>query len=81
MPRNKIGSIPHDDRAMDDPMWDAPEFDWNVGWVALNSQEVKNKNIPSAMHWPWDESKSIYVLHGFHSLHCVVSSKFDIESN
>ena len=64
--------IPHDDRTIDDPMWDAPELDWNVGWVALDNKEVAAKGIPTAMHWPWDDSKSIYVFHAFHSLHCVV---------
>lgn len=53
-------------------MWDSPDFDWNLGWIAIDSGFAKTKGVPSAMHWPWDESKGIYLLHSFHSLHCVV---------
>ncbi|KAF7188224.1 Phenylalanine aminomutase (L-beta-phenylalanine forming) [Pseudocercospora fuligena] len=69
--RNLNLEIPHDDRTIDDPMWDNPEYDWNLGWVALDNDVAHSKGIPTAMHWPWDDSKSIYVLHGFHSIHCV----------
>ncbi|KXS93480.1 hypothetical protein AC579_9201 [Pseudocercospora musae] len=55
-----------------DPMWDNPENDWNLGWVTLDNNVAQSKGISTAMHWPWDDSKSIYVLHGFHSIHCVV---------
>jgi hypothetical protein len=71
--RNIPMQIPHDDRTIDDPMWDAPEYDWYAGWVALDDDFVKAKGVPTSMRWPWDSSKSIYVFHSFHSLHCVVS--------
>lgn len=41
--------------------------------VALDDDFVKAKGVPTSMRWPWDSSKSIYVFHSFHSLHCVVS--------
>lgn len=65
--------ISHDDHTIEDPMWDSPEYDWYLGWVALQNDVAKSKGLPTAMHWPWDSSRSIYILHGFHSLHCVVS--------
>lgn len=65
--------ISHDDHTIEDPMWDSPEYDWYLGWVALQNDVAQSKGLPTAMHWPWDSSRSIYILHGFHSLHCVVS--------
>ncbi|KHO00463.1 uncharacterized protein MAM_01241 [Metarhizium album ARSEF 1941] len=64
-------AIAHDGRAIDDAMWDSPEYDWYLGWVALQNDEAESKGLPTAMRWPWDSSRSIYILHGFHSLHCV----------
>ncbi|KID94013.1 hypothetical protein MAJ_10007, partial [Metarhizium majus ARSEF 297] len=63
--------ISHDDHTIEDPMWDSPEYDWYLGWVALQNDVAQSKGLPTAMHWPWDSSRSIYILHGFHSLHCV----------
>ena len=78
--RNVEMTIPHDERPIDDPMWDNPEFDWNTGWVALDTQQATARGLPTSMHWPWDHSKGIYVLHGFHSMHCVVSNVFQSRS-
>lgn len=64
--------IPHDDRTIDDPMWDSPEYDHYVGWVAIDNEYAKENGAPTSMHWPWDDSKGIYVFHSYHSLHCVV---------
>ena len=72
--RNIPIAIPHDDRTIDDPMWDEPELDYFNGFVALSDDFVAKKGLPSAMRYPWDKSKSIYVFHSYHSLHCVVSS-------
>ncbi|KAI9743766.1 MAG: hypothetical protein M1818_002499 [Claussenomyces sp. TS43310] len=69
--RNVPTPIPHDDRTIDDEMWDSPEFEFFTGWVALKDDFVEEKGLPSAMRFPWDSSKSIYVFHGYHSLHCV----------
>ena len=27
--------------------------------------------LPQAQHWPWDGNKGIYLLNGFHNLHCL----------
>ncbi|KAF7879433.1 hypothetical protein EAF04_000629 [Stromatinia cepivora] len=59
--RNITMPIPHDDRAIDDPMWDSPEFDFFTGWVVLDDEFVAEKGLPTPMRWPWDNSKSIYM--------------------
>lgn len=64
--------IPHRDESLDDPMWDLPKYDLYAGWVALDNDYAEAKGAPTSMHWPWDDSKSIYVFHSYHSLHCVV---------
>ncbi|KAJ3497843.1 hypothetical protein NLG97_g1586 [Lecanicillium saksenae] len=63
--------IVNDKRTIDDPMWDAPDLDPYLALVALDSDDAKSRGLLTSMHWPWDNSKSIYVLHGFHSLHCL----------
>ncbi|KAG5987437.1 hypothetical protein E4U54_004997 [Claviceps lovelessii] len=68
---NQPTPIPFDERGIDDPLWDDPEFDYFAGFVALDHQYAKKHNILSSQNWPWDHSKGIYVLHGYHSLHCV----------
>ena len=69
--------IPHDDRSIEDPMWDSPEIDYFKGFVALSDDFVEEKGLPRSMRYPWDSSKGIYVFHSHHSLHCVVSPGFD----
>ena len=66
-------SIPHDNRTIDDQVWDSPEFDTYVGMVALDDKFVEQKGLPRSQRFPWDSSKGIYIFHGYHSLHCVVS--------
>ena len=55
-------------------MWNEPEIDYFNGFVALSDDFVAQKGLPSAMRYPWDKTKSIYVFHSYHSLHCVVST-------
>jgi hypothetical protein len=71
--RNIPTPIPHDNRTIDDEMWDAPEFDTFLGMVALSDEFTEEKGLLRAQRFPWDASKGIYVFHGYHSLHCVVS--------
>ncbi|TVY81904.1 Phenylalanine aminomutase (L-beta-phenylalanine forming) [Lachnellula suecica] len=51
--------------------WEAPEMLQTVGMVALSDEYVMSKGLPEAMRWPWDDSKSIYILNSFHTLHCL----------
>ena len=57
-------------RTIADAAWDS----WVVdpGIVALPHGWVKAKMLPQAQHWPWDGDKGIYLLNGFHNLHCLV---------
>lgn len=57
-------------RSISDAAWD----DWIVdpGIVALPNNWVKGKMLPQAQHWPWDEDKGLYLLQGFHNIHCLV---------
>ncbi|KAG6268286.1 hypothetical protein E4U49_007394 [Claviceps purpurea] len=68
---NQPTPIPFDERNIDDPLWDDPEYDYFDGFVALDHEFAKKNKILSSQNWPWDHSKGIYVLHGYHSLHCV----------
>lgn len=71
--RNVELTMPHEIRTLDDPLWDSPEWDWNPGWIALKDSVTQAKGLPLSMQWPWDKTKGIYLIHGFHSMHCVVS--------
>ena len=53
--------------------WDAVNFD--AGMIYISEDMVDSLGLPNAQPFPWDESKSIYLLNGYHNLHCLVSSK------
>ena len=58
-------------RSIADAAWNS----WVVdpGIVALPHEWVKRKMLPQAQHWPWDKNKGIYLLNGFHNIHCLVN--------
>ena len=64
---------PHDERSLYDPVWDDLRYDYNEGVIAVDNDFVEKHNLPQAQRWPWDESKSVYMLQGWHSIHCIVS--------
>lgn len=49
-----------------DAVWKA--LNTSRGFVALDSEQQALQSEP----FPWDSSKSVYLLNGFHSLHCLV---------
>jgi len=49
--------------------WESISFD--EGIIALDNDYVKSKGLPSSVVFPWDTSKSMYLVNGFHSLHCI----------
>ena len=59
-------------RTIADIAWDSWVMD--PGIAALSHEWVKQKVLPQAQHWPWDGNKGVYLLNGFHNLHCLVSS-------
>lgn len=64
-----------ENRTVQDAAWDAPEFGIETGLVALSDEYVRAKGLLPAQRWPWDDSKGIYIINGFHNLHCVVSDR------
>jgi hypothetical protein len=60
-------------RSVADAAWNAPRLQsWN-GLVALSKEYVVSHGLPEAQKWPWDHAKGLYILNGFHNLHCLVS--------
>ena len=55
-----------------DQAWEDINID--IGTIALDNNYAQRLNLPAAQPFPWDESKGIYLLAGFHDLHCLVSS-------
>ena len=44
----------------------------NVGMVAFDNAISKNMGLYSTEPFSWDSSKGVYMLEGYHSLHCLV---------
>lgn len=62
-------------RSIADEAWDSPLLVPETGLVAMSDDWVTSKNLPRAQRFPWDESRGLYVLNGFHNMHCLVSSR------
>ena len=54
-----------------DQMW--LDIDVDDGMIALDDADVARWGLPASQRFPWDNSKSIYLLHAHHNLHCAVS--------
>lgn len=54
---------------LQDELWYGINVDKAV--VALSDQWVWEHGLRKAQRFPWDESKGVYILHGFHNLHCL----------
>ena len=48
----------------------------NVGMVAVDNDFGGKMDLYATGQFPWDQSKGVYMLEGYHSLHCLVGSKF-----
>lgn len=59
-----------DDETVSNAAWDAIQY--YHGTVALDHDYAASKGIPRSQNFPWDDTKGIYFLNGFHDLHCVV---------
>ncbi|KAI0480017.1 hypothetical protein F4859DRAFT_478153 [Xylaria cf. heliscus] len=51
------------------PLWE--KLSGDLGVVALSEDYVKEKHLPHALRFPWDTTKGVYLLQGFHNLHCL----------
>ena len=53
--------------------WKQIDEDGHEGVIALSATDAQSRGLLPAQRWPWDKSKSIYIINGYHQLHCVVS--------
>ena len=53
-----------------DQLWENISIDRGV--VALEDSYVKKTGLPLAQRFPWDHNKGLYLVNGFHSMHCLV---------
>ena len=68
-------------RTIEDEAWRSPDLVPDTGLVALSDDWVRSMSLPKAQRFPWDDSKGIYLLNGFHNLHCLVSFEALISSS
>ena len=59
-------------RSIEDQAWASARLIPDQGLVALTDDFARSKGQPSAQRFPWDKSKGIYILNGFHDMHCLV---------
>ncbi|KUJ09337.1 uncharacterized protein LY89DRAFT_690382 [Mollisia scopiformis] len=52
-----------------DAEWEA--LDTTPGTITLPDEFAQNHGIRTGMRFPWDESQGLYVIKGFHNLHCL----------
>lgn len=67
-----------EDPKVADQAWDDINID--IGTIALDKSYAASMNLPEAQQFPWDESKSIYLLTGFHDLHCLARPHLSFSS-
>lgn len=53
-------------------LWESMSID--KGIIAISIEEAAANNLPKSQPFPWDQDKGIYLVNGFHNLHCLVSS-------
>lgn len=58
-----------DNETLQAEMWHNINID--AGMVALSDDWVSAHDLRRAQRFPWDHTKGVYLLHGFHNLHCV----------
>lgn len=59
------GSVEEADR-----VWDSIQTD--SGSIALSDAYAAKMSLPRSQRFPWDHDKGIYILNGYHSMHCLV---------
>ncbi|KAI0907488.1 hypothetical protein F4823DRAFT_602887 [Ustulina deusta] len=58
-----------ENETLQDQLW--YNINVNSAVVALSDDWVAQHDLRKAQRFPWDQSKGIYILHGFHNLHCL----------
>lgn len=59
-----------------DREWDRVNYD--SGIVAVPKAWAAEKGLPMGSTFPWDASKTLYLLNSYHQLHCLVSGQCPI---
>lgn len=57
-----------------DQLWD--QVDTSPVMVTLSQDYIQEHNLPPSIPFPWDQSRSLYYIKAFHTLHCLVSNCF-----
>jgi hypothetical protein len=68
-PYVRVTSYSSNNVTIQNQLWNDINVDYGV--VALSDEWVAQHELRSAQRFPWDSSKGIYILHGFHNLHCL----------
>ncbi|KAI4244324.1 MAG: hypothetical protein L6R40_003050 [Gallowayella cf. fulva] len=58
-----------EDDTVADILWD--EISIDNGTVALDDSYAASLGLPLSQRFPWDQDKGLYLLNGYHSLHCL----------
>lgn len=45
---------------------------YDLGSVAISDEEAAGWGLPKAQRFPWDDSKGLYFINGYHGIHCLV---------
>lgn len=68
-PYVQITPFSSDNETVSDQLWKDINIDHGV--VALSDSWAAEHGLRTAQRFPWDQTKGIYILHGFHNLHCL----------
>ncbi|KAL2001276.1 hypothetical protein VTN02DRAFT_1965 [Thermoascus thermophilus] len=52
-----------------DELWEA--YAISPGMIALTDEFARSKKLRTSQRFPWDQSRGIYLINGYHKLHCL----------
>jgi len=61
-----VGNQNNTDRSI---LWET--LDTTPGEIALDHEEAKALGLPQSQDFPWDRNRGIYLVNGFHQVHCL----------
>lgn len=64
------GIYDNEDPKVTEESWDNLRYD--LGSIALSDEYTDSVGLPRAQRFPWDQSKGLYFLNGYHGVHCLV---------
>ena len=50
--------------------WDSINFD--AGVIYISHEQAQSMELLPTQNFPWDSDLKIYLLNGYHNLHCLV---------